>query len=82
MNARALYTVEMVDPPPGWDDRLVEIRHRRIPVDHIGQACSALLELSHELWLRAGSPGKAAPAVMVRACGLSSFSSLKRQKHN
>ena len=70
-----LYTVEMVDPPPGWDDKLVEVRHRNIPVDQIGHACSALLQLSHELWLGAGRPGKAAPGVTVYRVDLSSFSS-------
>lgn len=78
INAQA-YTVEMVDPPPGWDDRLVAIRHRDIPSEQIGNACSALLELSYELWLRAGKPGLAAPTVTVRALGLS-FSSSYKQK--
>ncbi len=70
-----LYTVEMVDPPPGWDDKMVEVRHRNIPADQIGHACTALLQLSYGLWLRAGRPGKAAPTVNVRAHDLSSFSS-------
>ena len=72
---RTLYTVEMVDPPPGWDDKMVDVRHRKLTADQIGHACSALLKLSYELWLRAGRPGKAAPSVTVRQLGLSSFSS-------
>jgi hypothetical protein len=68
-----LYTVEMVDPPPGWDDKMIEVRHRRIPVEKVGIACSEFLRISHELWLKAGRPGKAAPTVRVFAHGLSSF---------
>ena len=60
------YIVEVTDPPPGWDDRDVEFRHRLITSDHIEQACTALLGMSHKLWLKAGMPGKAAPAVTVR----------------
>ena len=72
----------MVDPPPGWDDKMVEVRHRSIPADQIGHACSALLTMSHELWLRAGRPGKAAPCVTVSRLNLSSFSFQKAKKHN
>ena len=61
-----LYTVEITDPPPGWDDRDVDVRHREITSDQIGFACSALLKLSHNLWLRAGISGTAVPVVSVR----------------
>ena len=68
-----LYTVEMVDPPPGWDDKMIEVRHRKIPVEQIGIACSVLLSVSRALWLKAGKPGKAAPTVRVLAHDLSSL---------
>jgi len=70
-----VFTVEIADPPPGWSEEVVDVRHRNIPADRIGHACSALLKLSYEFWLRAGRPGKAAPAVVVSRLNLSSFSS-------
>ena len=70
-----LYTVEMVDPPPGWNDTMIDVRHRKIPADRIENACIALLRLSYDLWLQAGKPGTAAPSVTVRRLDLSSFSS-------
>ena len=60
------YTVEVTDPPPGWDDRDVEIRHRLIPADQLANACGALLDASYRLWIKADKPGKAAPTVTVR----------------
>ena len=30
-----LYTVEVVDPPPGWDDKVIDVRHKNIPADQI-----------------------------------------------
>jgi len=60
-----MFTVDVPDPPPGWDDRKIQVRHRNIPYDQIGHAVATLLELSYKLWLKAGCPGKAAPTVRV-----------------
>ena len=70
-----LYTVEVVDPPPGWDDKLIDVRHRNIPADQIGSACRSLLELSYRQWLSAGRPGNATPSVVVKRLNFSSPSS-------
>ena len=59
------YTADVLDPPPGWDDDAIEIRHRNIPSDQIENVVQALLIRSRKLWLRAGCPGKAAPVVTV-----------------
>jgi hypothetical protein len=54
------YTAEIADPPPGWNGEIVDVRHQNIPADQIGHACSALLKLSYEFWLRAERSGNAA----------------------
>ena len=63
-----LYTVEVADPPPGWDYSMIDIRHRDIPMDQIGNACAALLQLLNKQLSRAGQPGTAVPPVLVRKC--------------
>ena len=73
------YTVEITDPPPGWDDRDVEVRHRLIGRDQIEQACTALLGMSYKLWLKAGRPGTAAPAVTIRLVNPLSHSSFRKK---
>ena len=79
---KELYTVEVVDPPPGWDDKMVEVRHRNIPSDQIGHACSALLDMMHRLTLRMQKPGHVTPTVTVRRAGRSSSSSIKNKTNN
>ena len=59
------FSVEMVDPPIGWDDRQVEVRHRDISVDQVGDAVAALLNLAHNCWISNGRVGRA-PSVTVR----------------
>ena len=69
------FTVEVTDPPPGWNDRDVEVRHRLIPRDQLELASYTLLRMAHVLWIKAGRPGKAAPSVRVRVVDSSSHSS-------
>ena len=80
---KELYTVEVVDPPPGWDDKMVEVRHRNIPYDQIGHACAALLDIMHRLTMRLlTKPGHVTPTVTVRRAGRSSSSSIKNKTNN
>ena len=62
---RDTYTADVLDPPLGWDDSAIELRHHDIPGDQVGNVVQALLANAHRLWLQAGQPGKAAPAVTV-----------------
>ena len=74
---KELYTVEVVDPPPGWKDSDVEVRHREIPYDQIGHACVALLNIAEGLWRKSHNPGHVTPTVVVSKVGRSSTSSTK-----
>ena len=64
-NVHDRFSVEMVDPPVGWDDRQVEVRHRDINENQIGDAVTALLNLAYRCWISNGSKGHA-PSVTVR----------------
>ena len=58
------YSVEVVNPPPGWDDVTVAIRHRNVGVDQVGHAAVSLLKLALSCW-RNGVIGEQ-PMVTIR----------------
>tara|TARA_B100000029_G_scaffold299576_1_gene292519 strand:+ start:268 stop:564 length:297 start_codon:yes stop_codon:yes gene_type:complete len=64
VNVQDKFTVEMVDPPKGWDDRQVDVRHRDISSDQIENAVTALLKLAHHCWVASGCEGRI-PSVTV-----------------
>lgn len=68
MNIRDRYTVDILDPPAGWDDRKIEIRHRNIEDDQVGPAVLVLLAAAERLWRQSKAPTRA-PTVTVRRVG-------------
>ena len=68
------YCVEVVNPPPGWNDVPVEIRHRNVGVNQVGHVAVALLKLAHSCWRTSGQGEQ--PMITVRRSSPPSYRQL------
>jgi hypothetical protein len=60
------FTVDVLDPPPGWNDANILVRRFSISEDKVGHVSLVLLQLAKKLWIQHGRVGSE-PVVTVRS---------------